>query len=192
MEQFITTLYKLADSCDFCDSQMRDEMIRDRIVISIRDSALSEHLQMDADLTLDKAKKLVRQREAVQEHQVILKNGNFQMSEMPIDYAGSRKASKQPSRQHHHKAKNTKQHNDKCPRCGNEPHVRISCLAKEVVCHNCKKRGHFSSQCFKKAVSDVTVTVAHSEDSRDSEYLTPVFWIQLVQRATVPGKSQFW
>ena len=96
VEQFIITLYKLADSYNFRDSQMRDEMIHDRIVVGIRDSTLSEHLQMDADLTLHKAKKLVRQCEAVQEHQVILKNGNFQTSEMPIDYVGSRKASKQP------------------------------------------------------------------------------------------------
>ncbi|XP_065891680.1 uncharacterized protein [Dysidea avara] len=66
VDQFIATLYKLADSCDFRDSQMRDEMIRDRIVVGIRDSALSERLQMDAHLTLEKPKKLVRQREAVQ------------------------------------------------------------------------------------------------------------------------------
>jgi len=68
VEQFITTLYKLADSCDFRDTAMRDEMIRDRIVVGIRDSALLEWLQMNTDLTLDKAKKLVRQCEAVQEH----------------------------------------------------------------------------------------------------------------------------
>ena len=171
VEQFITTLYKLADSCDFRDAAMRDEMIRDRIVVGIRDSALSERLQMDADLTLDKAKKLVRQREAVQEHQVILKSGEHQTAEMPIDYVGSRKGHKQPSR--HKSAKSTK-HNDKCPRCGREPHSRISCPAKEAVCHNCKKRGHYSSQCFKKTVSDVTITTA-SEDSRDSEYVDTSF-----------------
>ena len=56
---------------------MRDELIRDSFVVSIRDSFLSEHLQMDADLTLDKTKKLVRQRETVQKHQVIQKNGDF-------------------------------------------------------------------------------------------------------------------
>ena len=33
----------------------------------------------------------------------------------------------------------------------------------------------FWSQCFKKAVSDVTVTVAHSEDSRDGEYFDTSF-----------------
>ena len=42
-------------------------MFRDRIVVGIRDSGLSERLQMDPDLTLDKAMKAVRQREAVKE-----------------------------------------------------------------------------------------------------------------------------
>ena len=45
-------------------------MIRDQLVIGIQDSRLSERLQMDPDLTLEKAKKLIRQSEAVDEHQV--------------------------------------------------------------------------------------------------------------------------
>ena len=52
---------------------MKDEMIRDRLVVGIKDQTLSECLQMEPDLTLDKAKKMVRQREAVKEQQVILK-----------------------------------------------------------------------------------------------------------------------
>ena len=49
-------------------------MIRDRLVVGIRDSTLSERLQMDADLTLDSAKKIIRPREAVHEQQALLKN----------------------------------------------------------------------------------------------------------------------
>lgn len=48
-------------------------MIRDRIVVGIRDQSHSERLQMDPDLTLEKAKKLVMQREAVHEQQALLK-----------------------------------------------------------------------------------------------------------------------
>ena len=46
---------------------MKEELVRDRLVVGIRDHALSEHLQMEAELTLDKAKRLIRQREAVKE-----------------------------------------------------------------------------------------------------------------------------
>ena len=44
-------------------------MIRDRLVVGIQDLALSECLQLDPDLMLEKAKTLVRQREAVKEQQ---------------------------------------------------------------------------------------------------------------------------
>jgi len=68
-------------------------MFHYRIVIGICDSVLSKRLQLEAELSFNKAKTLVKQRDAVQEHQVILKNGDFQISEMPVDYVCSRKAS---------------------------------------------------------------------------------------------------
>ena len=73
VEQFITSLYTLAENCDYGD--LKDQMIRDRIVVGIRDQAQSERLQMDAGLTLEKAKTLVRQREAVHKQQILLKHG---------------------------------------------------------------------------------------------------------------------
>ena len=39
-------------------------MIRDRLVVGIRDTSLSERLQMDPDLTLENAKKTVWQKKA--------------------------------------------------------------------------------------------------------------------------------
>ena len=46
---------------------MKEEMIRDRLVVGNQDKTLSERLQMEAELTLVKAKRLVCQREAVKE-----------------------------------------------------------------------------------------------------------------------------
>ena len=48
---------------------MKDQLICDHLVVEIRDHALSECLQLEADLTLDKVKKLIRQREAVRAQQ---------------------------------------------------------------------------------------------------------------------------
>ena len=42
-------------------------MLRDRQVVGIADAGLSERLQLNPDLTLEKAKKIVRQKEAVAE-----------------------------------------------------------------------------------------------------------------------------
>ena len=49
----ITALYGLAEHCEF--GQLHDELIRDRIVVGIRDITLSEKMQMDPKLDLAKA-----------------------------------------------------------------------------------------------------------------------------------------
>ena len=74
VEDYITVLHQLADTCEHGD--IKGEMIRDRLVVGIRDELLSERLQMESDLTLEKAKKLIRQSEAVQQQQGILKTSN--------------------------------------------------------------------------------------------------------------------
>ena len=62
-KQYITALYELVKNCEYGDLQ--DEMLWDHLVIGVRDKELSEKLQMDADLTLERAKK-----EAVKEQHV--------------------------------------------------------------------------------------------------------------------------
>jgi len=62
-EQFITTLYHLAETCNYQD--MKTELIRDKLVVGIRDQYLSQQLQMDPELTLEKAKTRIHQKEAV-------------------------------------------------------------------------------------------------------------------------------
>ena len=51
-EQYIIVLYSLVDNCDY--GNFKDQMIRDRLIVRIRDNLLSERLQMDAELTLEK------------------------------------------------------------------------------------------------------------------------------------------
>jgi len=48
-------LYQLVENCEYGD--LTSEMMCDRPVSGIRDKTLSERLQLDADLTLEKAKK---------------------------------------------------------------------------------------------------------------------------------------
>ena len=59
-EQFIMELYSLADSCEY--SNLKDEMIHDRLVVGIHDDVLSQQLQLDPELTLDKASSAPRGR----------------------------------------------------------------------------------------------------------------------------------
>ena len=43
-----------------------------------------------------------------------------------------------------------------CTCCGKEPHPHEKCPAKNVSCHRCNKKGHYSFQCFTKRVSEVS------------------------------------
>ena len=58
VDAFITALYALAEHCGY--GALHDEMIRDRIVVGIRNAPLSEKLQLDSELTLEKAVTQVR------------------------------------------------------------------------------------------------------------------------------------
>ena len=64
-EAYITELYKLVELCEYGD--MKEQLLHDRLVVGITDKKLSEQLQMDAGLMLEKAKKTIRQKEADRE-----------------------------------------------------------------------------------------------------------------------------
>ena len=59
VEQYITELYNLAELCAY--GELKEEMLRDRLVVGIRDLALSEKLQTDPELTLERSKTQIRQ-----------------------------------------------------------------------------------------------------------------------------------
>ena len=135
-------LYSLADNCDY--GEFKDQMIRDRLVVGIRDNSLSERLQMDAELTLEKAMKTIRQREAVHEQQMVLSGGERTNEPGNLDEVNHKKQNSRHSRP-------TRPTSSKlCGRCGKGPHGRDKCPAREAVCHRCKKKGHYNSQCHTK------------------------------------------
>ena len=63
VDTFITALYSLAEHCGY--GALHDEMIRDRIVIGICNAQQAEKLQLDSNLTLEKAVTQACQAEAI-------------------------------------------------------------------------------------------------------------------------------
>ena len=63
VEDSITDLHCLAKYCEF--GVLKDQLIRDRIVVGLKNKKLSEKLQLDPELTLQKAIAQARQNEEI-------------------------------------------------------------------------------------------------------------------------------
>lgn len=153
VDNFITSLYHLAEHCQFKD--LREELIRDRIVVGLQDARLSEKLQLDPELTLEKAITVVRQSESVKKQQQTLR---APAAEIEVDWIQSK--GKPPKKQCSPAPPPVLPGNKKeaCQRCGRSPlHNRQNCPAKEERCFRCNKMGHFGAVCKSKEVSTVTV-----------------------------------
>ena len=123
-------------------------------MVGIRDKALSERMQLDPKLTLETAKTLTRQREAVHEQQQILRGST--KKEVLVENIWQ---PRNRGARNHSQPRTGTQESSKCSRCGQAPHPRQSCPAKDAVCHKCQRKGHYSAQCFSKmAVKEVTQT----------------------------------
>ncbi|XP_011859611.1 PREDICTED: uncharacterized protein LOC105557076 [Vollenhovia emeryi] len=79
---FVTALHNLASKCNY--GNLKDEFIRDRIVVGIADKKLSEKMQLDDTLTLDKAVKTITQSEEIKKQTEQLNQSSInQVSSQP-------------------------------------------------------------------------------------------------------------
>ena len=130
-------------------------MIRDCLVVGIRDKALSERLLLNPDLTLEKAKTMLRQKEAVHTQQQVLQeaqSGPLSVEHGVVDAVRSQGTRTKPLSGTFTKPIQTPR---QCIKCGKGQHPWYLCPAKDSVCHKCKRKGHFSSQCLSKTVAEV-------------------------------------
>ena len=158
---------------------MKEELIRDCLVVGIRDLVLSERLQMEAELMLDKAKRLIHQCEAVKEQQDVLTQPS--KGDMSLDAVGKmvprrRLPAIPPS------AVRQPQFNQNCRVCGKSSHPRQSCPAKDVLCYCCDRKGHYSSQCLSNTAAPQTRDVHElSSQSDHFELETPDRYLDTVE-----------
>ena len=160
-EQYITALFHLQETCDFGDGALADELLCDRIIVSIRDTKLSETLMLDSDMScLDKVMRTVRQKEAVHEQNRQLKRGT-QEDPIVVDHvSGGSKPQKPPGPRAHKKeeARNrtkSPQNHGLCKQSGKDHAPTDRCPAIGATCFKCNRKGHFSS---KSVVTTTTTT----------------------------------
>lgn len=152
VDAFVTALFALAEHCNY--GTLHDELIRDRIVVGLADTRLSERMQMEKDLDLDKAINMARQSEEIKKQQTLLRSDASGVKQ--VDQNSEDRVFKGRHQKEKPKLTKTKSYRDKhkinnkssqCNKCGGTPHPRHECAANEAKCHSCGKKGHYQRVC---------------------------------------------
>lgn len=162
-EDFATALHALSQHCEY--GSLQEQLVRDRLVVGIRDKKLSARLQLDPDLTLQKALESARQLETVRQQQAELHPDLPTVNKVGATRRAQRQDTRKPpsdSSQGRPTA-NTSQAPRPCRWCGRGSHSRSTCPAKDAKCNSCHKKGHFSSVCLSKRVDIVQGADQESE-----------------------------
>ena len=72
VDVFIQDLYRLVEHCEY--GELREQLLRDRIVVGVIDDALSDRIQAQADLTLDQSVQISRQAEARKQQRGVVRD----------------------------------------------------------------------------------------------------------------------
>ena len=155
-------------------------------MVGILDQALSERLQMELDLTLDKTKRLICQCKAVKAQEILKDNEKEEISLHAVDkYAPRRKLPAIPPQTKLPKHKPSVLQT--CRRCGKGSRFRQEYPAKEAICFRCDRRGHFGNQCLSSTVvntkgdlNELTIEITQT--------LIALTWIQSGVNKTGSGK----
>lgn len=171
VDSFITALYCLVEHCEY--GTLRDEMLRDRLVVGLKNAKLSEKLQLDATLTLGKAVNMARQNESVHKQQEIVRGANTVGDQKPSNVDAIRTSRFRRKEQNDFERKDDartsttkspyKSPTHGCQRCGNAFHKRQICPARDATCHNCGAKGHFARLCKSKKLNEIEVVDSDSE-----------------------------
>jgi hypothetical protein len=166
---YITAVFKLAETCEF--GELRERLIMCQLAVGISDEGLSMRLQRDKTLTLDKAITEIKQEEQVKGQQGKLRGSEGNTTEVNVI-----RQQLQPHRAHattngRHYASPQQQrpsayNSSTCKWCGKHPHKRINCPAKDATCDFCSKKGHFSRVCM--STGKVKATTVHDVEAEAS------------------------
>ncbi|GBN97820.1 hypothetical protein AVEN_212559-1 [Araneus ventricosus] len=195
---FITVLYTLSEHCEY--GVLHDELIRDRIVVGIRDKNLSEKLQLDADLTLTKVIERVRLSEVVKEQQKkLIEKDNASVNAISpnklakfLKQKPSSGAGKQNVKHDFHRKNNENESrlHGKCKWCGKQRHDKRVCPARDARCRQCSKIGHYAKVCITKSTTGCSEVAYLRAVQLESKNKTNIDWTVTVQNVFQNAKLE--
>ncbi|XP_067937312.1 uncharacterized protein [Watersipora subatra] len=151
LHQFIVKLQAQSENCDYGD--MRDDLVRDRIVVGVCDIKLRKYLIDVPDLTLRLFIQKAKQYVSNQNHVDAMASTSGALGLVKDEYAGNvdsvqqykPKSSKKMTDTEENKSSNAK---DKpCSKCGKWKHFGGLCPAERSSCYKCKRKSLWAKMC---------------------------------------------
>lgn len=139
IDQYATILRTLASTCEFKD--LKDGLIRDRIICGINNQNIRERLLRETDLTLEKTLNICRAAEHSRQQLKTM----HESSNANID-AVRHKTTREISRPTDASRRQVNDQRKPCGNCGFSHRPR-SCPAYGKKCDNCSRIGHFAKCC---------------------------------------------
>ena len=195
----------MASSCRY--GALTDEMIRDRIVIGVRDKATKLRLLKEEELDLNKALSVCRSNEAASKQLNFMKQEEIQTDEQvnAVDSQTKRpdKRNKKRKTKDGKNGKVSKGAKKNCSRCwGTKQHRKEECKSYGQTCHLCSKPNllHLFVALKTKQTGGKTVHRGHNSvkqaneetDTSDNEMTDtedPLFKIEEVSSVKTPSKQ---
>ena len=143
IDAYVTELRLQAKNCEF--GVLSNELIRDRIVVGIRDDSVRSRLLRESELDLQKAVDICRATEQTRSHMDALKNPAITIDDVKRDPTKS----KRTETPRHKRGKfNQQTLVVQCKYCGtSHERNKLKCPAVGKTCKKCGKQNHFAKVC---------------------------------------------
>lgn len=152
IDSFVTNLKNLAKDCSF--ENQESSLIRDLLIIGIKDLTIKEKLLIDSELSLEKAVEYCRAKESSESQIKIMNEGSASKSVVHYIKNSNKMHKFDNSKQTKDTHRNVKNYQDKCQKCKTK-HDFGHCPAWGKKCHKCHRLNHFSIACKNKKVYEV-------------------------------------
>ena len=129
----------MATTCDY--GELREGLIRDRIVIGISDATLRVRLLRETYLDLAKATQMCRADEISKQQLKTLAGPNKFTRINEVRYGDSRKRTTN-KKKIHDKVNHPEPKEQTCRYCGYDVHKRGECPARDEQGNSCRMKGH--------------------------------------------------
>ena len=159
VDSYVTELRHKAQTCDY--GELKDSLIRDRIVVGINSTQLKEKMLQDKDLSLESAVSRCKSAEMTQRQMQVIQEKGSACGGKETEPVNVIKHGRKGNRKS--QINNAQPETFDCNKCGKN-HQHKKCPAYSAVCHKCKKKGHYKQFCLKP------VHVVSLESNKDSVF----------------------